>query len=453
MNTLLTGNIFSFDYELILQIIDIVVSALFFFTLGISWYYLTYIFLSRRKIVDPIRSKKKTKFAILIPARNESNVIPHILYALKKQSYDTRYYEVYVIIEDDNDPTKQIVEKFGKHYHVFVRKTPLGNRLTKGYALQECINYFYENNLKFDAYMIFDADNVMEKDYLLKMNDIRQTGVQVGVGYRNFTNANKNWITCTSAALFSYMNQITSKGRTKLFKKATLTGTGYYVDADIIKEAGGWIFTGMTEDVQLTTYCYYHNVKMRYYPNAYYYDEQPETLKQVHNQHIRWVWGYFANRKFLKKKSPYYNATNRNVWKTAIFEYNVSIFPFLTYVIVNLLLALISLIVAIVSIYEDPSYTNTFFWHFGYQMLILYGAFVLIAFIVILNDNKNLKFNWATKVWTVLTFFFFFADFLFAFLDGLFHKKKRTSWKRIDHSGKIIDERALTVCDHEDSQT
>ena len=41
-------------------------------------------------------------------------------------------------------------------------------------------------------------------------------------------------------------------------------GTGYYINSDIIDEAGGWIFTGMTEDMEVTTYCEYHNIYMKY---------------------------------------------------------------------------------------------------------------------------------------------------------------------------------------------
>ncbi len=442
-----------FSYELALSIIDIVASTIFFFMLGVSWYYVGYIFLARKKIVDPIDSDKKTHFGVLIAARNESNVIRHILNALKHQNYDKSFYDVWVIIEDESDPTFNIVKKYDDRFHVYVRKKPLGNRLTKGFALQECINYFYENDISYDAYMIFDADNVMEVDFLRKMNNLRQSGVQVGVGYRNFTNANQNWITCCSATLFSYMNQITSKGRTILFKKATLTGTGYFIDADIVKNAGGWIFTGMTEDVQLTTYCYYHNINMRYYPHAIYFDEQASKYKTVHRQHVRWVWGYFASRKFLKKKEPYYNATSRKTWKSSIFEWNVSIYPMVIYVIGNLLLVVISLIMTIFSIFEDPNYTSTFFWHFGYQILLLYVSFMVVALLVIINDNKNLKFNFATIIWTLLTYCIFFFDFLLAFLDGLFFKKKRTVWKTISHDGTILDERARLIEHYEESES
>ena len=109
----------------------------------------------------------------------------------------------------------------------------------------------------------------MDNDYIEKMNDVRQSGVEVAVGFRNFTNINRNWLTSGSAILFTYMNSFTSKVRSLLFRKCLISGTGYYINSDIIDEAGGWIFTGMTEDMEVTTYCEYHNVYMKYYPLSF----------------------------------------------------------------------------------------------------------------------------------------------------------------------------------------
>lgn len=140
---------------------------------------------------------------------------------------------------------------------------------------------------------LYNDLHILDRDYLEKMNDLRQTGVEVGVGYRNFTNINTNWLTSGSTILLTYMNCFTSKNRTLLFKKTLIAGTGYYVNADIIDEAGGWIFTGMTEDTKFTTYCEHHNINMCYYPLINFYDEQSPSFKTNHSQHVRWIWGIF----------------------------------------------------------------------------------------------------------------------------------------------------------------
>ena len=284
------------------------------------------------------------------------------------------------------------------------------------------------------------------------MNDVKNAGFKVGMGYRNFTNASKNWISACSSTLFAYMNQFTSNGRSVLFKKMTLTGTGYFIDFDIIDNEGGWIFNGMTEDVELTKYCYYHNISMKYYPLAQYYDEQPTTIKTVHKQHIRWVWGFFANdKKYKKKNSPNYHALDKTKQNISLFEFNVSIYPL---VLMGALLGLAFLISfgffiasLVFAAFLEPFRTNLvplsmFIWMLIY-FIILWISVGLVAFVTFVISNRYLKFSILLQIKVMFTYLFFFIDFVLAFLDGLFHKYKRVSWDKIDHYGVITNKEAL----------
>ena len=197
------------DYELAIYLLDSLFSVVFVAMLGLAWFYVAGFFLSMKRIKKAPHSDKFTKFAVLIPARNESGVIGNIIHALSVQTYPREYFDVWFIIESKDDPTYQIA--LDNNCKVFIRDQLTDDRRTKGFALQECIRYFKNTNQKYDAYMIFDADNVMDIDYLEKMNDVRQSGVEVAVGYRNFTNINRNWLTSGSAILFTYMNSFTSK--------------------------------------------------------------------------------------------------------------------------------------------------------------------------------------------------------------------------------------------------
>ena len=423
------------------------VNLVFLFTLSI--YYLCFWSMSGKPI-DPVpHSDNKTKFAILIAARNESNVIGNIFKSLKEQTYDKDYFDVWAIVESEEDPTCQIALEYGYHYFVRDRLTP--DRKTKGFALQECIDFFNRENLKYDAYMIFDADNVVAPNYIEVMNDLRQTGVKVGLGYRNFTNANQNWLTVGGAVLFDYMNQITSRGRSYLFHKATLMGTGYYVDSDIIEEAGGWIFTGMTEDIQLTTYCYQNDIYMRYYPLVFFYDEQASDYKNVHTQHLRWLYGYFQRRKFLKKagvKRDYHTKSLQNFMK---FEFQFGIIPFVIFNVISIILLIACLALASHAVIKGKPvyYYGMIFGLAAWQVFIIYLTFAIPAFLVIFRDNKNLKLTKWNCFVGVTTYIFYFSDFVFAFFDGLFHPSKRTTWSKIEHKGEVTNEDAIKSINNE----
>lgn len=430
------------NYELGIDIIDILLAAVIIIMLAVSWYYLGFFFISFKKVPKAPKADKYTKFAVLVPARNESKVIDNIMRALYKQTYPKEFYDVWFIVEDEKDPTTTKATKRGFHY--FVRDEITPQRKTKGFALQECIRYFKNNNIQYDAYMIFDADNVMEPEYLEKMNNVRQTGVQVCSGYRNFTNASTNWLTACSATLFTYMNTFTSRGRTLLFKKALLSGTGYYIDANIVDNAGGWIWTGLTEDTQLTGYCYYHDVNMRYYPRAMYYDEQSPNFKVCRLQHIRWTWGFLYKKRIFKanRKEINYHTISKYRHALAMFEYKVGMIPFVVSCILTFLLIVAALVLSIISIFDAPAYSQILFIHLIFEFLTLYSFFFVIAAITIGHERKYLKFNFATTLWACSTYCFFFLELFFAFLDGLIHPRKRHTWTPIKHTGKIDNKEA-----------
>ena len=430
------------NYELFIDLAYSISAVALVFLATISWYYLAFWAISGRKCPPVPHSDKKSKFAVLIAAREESKVISNILSSLKEQTYDKDYFDVWVIVEREDDPTVEVVKEFG--YNYFVRDELTDNRRTKGFALQECIRHFPTIGKEYDSYMIFDADNVMDHNYLEVMNDLRQTGVKVGLGYRSFTNANTNWLTIGSAVMFSYMNTVTSRGRTILFHKATLMGTGYFVDSDIIRDAGGWIFTGMTEDIQLTTYCYYHDVYMRYYPLVSFYDEQSPSYRTTHKQHLRWLFGYFERRTFLKKAGIKYDYHPKGMQSLMRFEFNCGLFPFVIFNVISMLIFISCIVIGAIAVYQHvgPYYYGMIFGLAVWSLFIVYLIFVVPAIIIVYRDNVNLKLTKKNQFIAITTYFLYFYEFVLAFLDGFFHPSKRTTWSKIEHSGEITNDSA-----------
>mgnify|MGYP000874967186 CR=1 FL=1 len=419
----------------------------------LAWYYLLFLICAFKKPIIYPTGETKYKYAVLVPARNEDKVIRNCLDSLKKQDYPKDKFDVYVIIESKSDPTYRITMSYGSNFHVIVRKH-LTNRRTKGFALDEAFHYIEDNGLVYDALMIFDADNVVSPNYITIMNNTKNAGFQIATGYRNFTNATVNRVSSCSAILFSFMNNFTSNGRSRLFKKCTLTGTGYYIDYNIVKNEGGWIWNGMTEDVELTCYSYYHNISMTYNQSAVYYDEQATQYHVLHKQHVRWVWGFFASKKRFKQKTFDYGCNKGAKKSLAKMEYNFSIYPFVALCIVELLACLLGfalfisdLIIASLvepGIWADASANpQTVFCWFLLSFFYLYFLFMLASSLTFIIDNKRLKFSGGKIVVCIFSYLFFFMDFLLAFFDGLNHPKKRKSWDKIEHSGDVANNEAI----------
>lgn len=408
----------------------------------VSWYYVTYFVIACIPAKKIEHSEKYTKFAVLVAARDESNVINLLLDCFDKMKYPREYFDLYIIIESKDDPTYEIVLNRG--YKIVIRENLEGRR-RKGFALDDAYQYIKKNNLEYDAFMIFDADNIVPDDYLAKMSDVYQKGYQVGVGYRNFTNSKKNWLTACSATLFAFMNQFTSRGRSVLFDKATLTGTGYFIQKEIVDREGAWIWNGMTEDVELTTYCYYHNIKMHYYPYANYYDEQADKLSVVNKQHTRWVWGFMSNKKRFKGKENVQKCDNKARRIASLIEFNFSIYPVVFIVLLLMFSAIATLILAIIAACTNYPDFGFLFVRTLFQFLIFYLIFAFASAFTIGIDNKNLKFSVGQSVMVASTYIFFIGTFGIGFLDGLFHPKKRSTWDKIDHKGELTEKGAMVA--------
>ncbi len=389
----------------------------------------------------------KYKYAVLIPARNESDVINNSLNSMLNQDYDKNYFDVYVIVESEEDPTCQIVREKGFNYYV---RKDLENKHTKGWALDECIKYLKTINKKYDAYIVFDADNIAEKSYITKLNDIKNLGYDLGVGDRLFTNAEESWVSACSATLFAYMSKVTCKSRSKFFHKVTLMGAGFYINSNIIDDAGGWIWNDLSEDSQLTNYAYFHNLNCFYYPFAKYYDEQPTTFKVLHKQHIRWVWGYI-NAGNKKTNNLIYNKDHMKRFTLGKFEISLTLFPFLFFNITTLAHAIASLFLMLSSFIQFGNYPSVemtimnltcspmlmTFYYFLFAIFLVWLPWLVIPLIIFTIDKQNISWSARTKAVVCLTYFYFFMDFPLAFFDGLIFPRKRRTWKKIEHHGSI----------------
>ena len=95
-------------YDLLIYFGWAISSVNLVFLFALSIYYLCFWSMSGKDIVPVPHSDKKSKFAILIAARNESHVIGNIFKSLKEQTYDKDYFDVWAIVESEEDPTCQI---------------------------------------------------------------------------------------------------------------------------------------------------------------------------------------------------------------------------------------------------------------------------------------------------------------------------------------------------------
>ena len=236
----------------------------------------------------------KHKFAIIIPARNEADVVGHLVSSIFESNYPNKLYDVYVAVNNTTDNSEEVAKKAGaKVINVKVKVK------SKGEVLRYVFNELKDDK-SIDAYIIFDADNIVHPDFLSRMNDTLCAGYNVAEGFRDSKNITDNWIS-GSYSLFYYMqNFFFNKSRMTLGTSGSINGTGFMVRKDKI-DAEGFDTKTLTEDIEFTAQCALKNEPIAFVESAITYDEQPINFKASWKQRTRWSVGSLQCMKIYSK--------------------------------------------------------------------------------------------------------------------------------------------------------
>ena len=390
----------------------ILIISLIFILIGLILLIIDAFFLNDKK--RKLNKRKYKNFCILIPARDESKVINNIIDSIKNQSIKVNLSDVYVIVERLDDPTVSICKKNNINY--FVR-----NKLdlkSKGYALMEVIEDFYKKNKTYDLYFIFDADNILDSNYLSSMLSMYNEGYDVVTGYRKSSNINTNVITSSSALTFSLINDLLNENKVARNRSITISGTGYFISSEIIDKFKSFPFHLMTEDYELSMYLAMNNYSTFYNKKAIFYDEQPTKLSVSIKQRIRWCYGYLLVRFKYKKELKKHLSS-----KTAFGEF-IGIKPYVMFIF-GVLFFYIYLIGGLF-IDFDKNIKGIIF-----ATLLIYTLLVIFTYVLLLKD-KELGIKKSLKVKTLLFNPIFLLSFLYCMIRAMFGNVK---WDKIEHTG------------------
>ena len=273
----------------VLSILNMILAILFTVT---SLYQLLYVVLGtvgkqKAHNAAPLRHR----YAVLIAARNEERVIGHLLDSIRDQDYPSDLVDVYVIADNCDDATARVAREHGAC--VYERRDE--RRIGKGYALDELLRGIRRDrpDLRYDGFFVFDADNLIEKNYISEMNRVFSEGHKVVTGYRNTKNYGDNWITGGYGLYFIRESAQMNSSREYIGSSCFVSGTGYLFASSLLGEDGEWKWFTLTEDLEFSAYLITHGEKIAFCRSAVLYDEQPVGFYPSLMQRARWIRGYF----------------------------------------------------------------------------------------------------------------------------------------------------------------
>lgn len=256
-------------------------------SVGISlWggYYLLTGLMSWRRPMDYGRHPAGTRFAVLIAARNEELVIGPLINSLLEQEYPAELYDIYVIPNNCTDNTALAARQFGAE--VLECTVPVRS---KGEVLR-----FAEEQLSgrhYDAFCVFDADNVVDADFLSRMNDAFLAGAKVTKGAMRVKNPQDSPLCGCYGLYFTCFDFFFSRARMNCGLSSKLVGTGFAVHRSVLEQSGGWNSATIAEDAEFAAYLAETGTRVWFVPEAVTYDEAPASVRVSLRQRRRWSSG------------------------------------------------------------------------------------------------------------------------------------------------------------------
>lgn len=385
-------------------------------------YQFFYIFVGLLKKPKKFTAKKQHRFAVVVSARNESSVIGNLIASIKNQNYPSELVDVFVIADNCTDNTAEIARSAGAIVYERFNKEQVG----KGYALDWLFNIIdsEHSDKGYEGYIIFDADNILDPNYIAEMNKVFDNGYRIITSYRNSKNYDTNWITAGYSLWFLREAKYLNNARMQLGTSCAISGTGFLVSAEVIKENGGWIHHLLTEDIEFTTDSIIHGEKIGYCADAILYDEQPTKFEQSYTQRLRWAKGFYQ---------VFRNYGGKLI--KGIFKGSFSCFDMLMTIMPAMLLTLISIAINIIAIPVGiVTHSNDLVMLIQILTKTLanfYGMFFLLGLITTITESGQIHCSKAKRVLYLFTFPLFMLTYVPIAIVALFRK---IEWKPINHS-------------------
>ncbi|MDY4040546.1 MAG: glycosyltransferase family 2 protein [Collinsella sp.] len=234
-------------------------------------------------------ARRRHRYAFFIAAHNEETVIANLVQSIKDQDYPAELIDIFVVADACTDATAERAREAGAivyERHDLARK---GKSWVMDYGFNRILTEYPGVH---EAFIIFDADNLLSKNYVSVMNDAFDQGYLALTSYRNSKNFGSSWISAAYSIWFLREARFLNNARMHCGTSCAVSGSGYLISAKIVEAMHGWHFHTLTEDIQFSTFCAVHGIRIGYAP-AEFYDEQPVTLDASIKQRRRWSKGFY----------------------------------------------------------------------------------------------------------------------------------------------------------------
>lgn len=363
------------------------------------------------------------RYAVLISARNESQVIGNLVDSIRSQTYPSGLIDIWLVADNCTDDTAEVVRSLG--CHVIERHDT--NLIGKGYALTYLLNRMIESGDAdtYDAFFVFDADNRLDRHYFEEMNKGLAAGFKILTGYRNSVNLNDNWVSSGSALWFIRESRFLNNSRMILGSSCHVGGTGFVFSREIMRRNKGWKFHLLTEDLEFTMDSILHGDRIGYCGTAILYDEQPVTFAQSWRQRLRWSKGFLQVFRYYGAELVRRAVRERDF---SCVDFTLLLCPFMVLGVVRVVLGLLFAAFGFVTWSSQLSSLGS--WSSGIVTAVV--SFMALAGLTIVAERRNIGATNKELLAYTLSFPIYLLSYVPISFQAIFAKAQ---WKPIVHKG------------------
>jgi len=297
------------------MIVDILLWANYFLILvfGFSTVYI-FVFavagLFNFKQKEP-KDNKERRFAILVPGYKEDTVVIEVAQEALKQNYPKELFDVIIVADGFQPDTLETLKSLDIRLIVVELEFS-----TKSRALNAALRALEKD---YDVAIVLDADNLMENDFLKKVNTAFAAGNKVVQAHRVAKNMDTAY-SILDAVSEEINNHIFRKGHRVMGLSSALIGSAmafdyeyFYTMMEKVEVVGGF-------DKEIEVLTLQKKIPIEYLPNAFVYDEKVPNAKVFSDQRRRWLSAqlHFFGKSFIPATKALFLKGNIDLFDKAV---------------------------------------------------------------------------------------------------------------------------------------
>ena len=187
--------------------------------------------------------------SIMVPLFKEREVASRLITRLKRLNYPKELLDICLVVEADDDTTRDTLRRTHLPHWVRVTEVPAGTVRTKPRAMNYALDFCRGSIIG-----VYDAEDAPHPDQIHQIvRRFHERGPQVAClqGLLDFYNPRTNWLSRCFTVEYNTWFRMFLPGLERLGFAVPLGGTTLFFRRDALEKLGGWDAHNVTEDADL----------------------------------------------------------------------------------------------------------------------------------------------------------------------------------------------------------